>query len=83
MIVRHAATDYIENMTATEIIDEIKHLPPEERARVESYFSEQAREARQLSGDELGRMAEQLIESGDPVQKAALREKISKGFYGD
>ena len=69
-------------MTATEIIEEIKHLPAEEQARVEDYFSEQ-REARQLSGDELGKLAEKMISTEDPAEKAVLREEITRGFYGN
>jgi Spy/CpxP family protein refolding chaperone len=69
-------------MTAVEIIQEIKHLPPEERAQVEDFIAKQARESRQLPGKELGRMAKTMVDSDDPDEKAALRAEITKGFYG-
>ena len=74
---------YICEVTAVEIIQEIKHLPPEERAKVEDFIAKQARQARQLPGKELARLAETMVDSDDPDEKAALRSEITKGFYGD
>ena len=73
-------------MTAVEIIREIKLLPPNEREQVESFVSrdsEKAREARQLPGEELGKLAKQMADSSDRAEIAALRAEIVKGFYGD
>jgi len=74
---------YVDGMTAVQIIEEIKQLAPEERARVEDFVVlERADESRQLSGSELGGLAERLVETDDLEAKAVLREEITKGFYG-
>lgn len=70
-------------MTATQIIDEIKALPPDEFAVVEEFVEERASVARQLPGEELGRMARQMVNEEDPKRKAQIRAEIIKGFYGD
>jgi hypothetical protein len=36
-----------------------------------------------LSGEELGKLAECMVESKDPVETAALQEAMVRGFYGD
>ena len=69
-------------MTATAVIEEIKHLPRKEQSRVIQFALELARE-RQLSGEELGKLAQQMVDSKDPAEIKKLREEIHRGFYGE
>jgi len=68
-------------MTATQIIREIKTLPPEEQAEVVR-FAYRLDTERRLTGTELSALAERLAVSTDPVQAAMLRSEIMRGFYG-
>ena len=36
-----------------------------------------------LSGKKLGKLAERLVASNDPVETAELEEAMVRGFYGD
>jgi hypothetical protein len=38
---------------------------------------------RKLSGAEIGSLAKRMVESNDPHEKAALKEAIVSGFYGE
>jgi hypothetical protein len=69
-------------MTATAVIEEIKHLPRAEQSRVIQFALELSR-ARQLSGEELGKLAQQMVDSKDPSEIKKLREEIHRGFYGE
>ena len=66
-------------MKATEVIDEIKHLPLAEQAEVIRFAIELARD-RQLSGEELGLLADRLANSQDPAEIARLRSAMTQGF---
>lgn len=68
-------------MTAVEIIEEIKRLPEAEQNRV-IQFARSASENRQLSPDELGRLARQMVEVKDPAEADRLQQEIVRGFYG-
>jgi hypothetical protein len=68
-------------MTAVEIIEEIKRLPSAEQNRVIEFVQKTA-ESRQLSPDELGRLAKQMTEAKDGTEAARLQEEIVRGFYG-
>jgi hypothetical protein len=68
-------------MTASQIIDEIKRLTPEEQAGVVRFVYELDAE-RKLSGPELSALAERLVQTEDPVEASRVRESIIKGFYG-
>ena len=68
-------------MTAVEIIEEIKRLPRDEQSRVIE-FARLVGENRQLSPEELGRLAKQMVEAKEPVAADRLREEIVRGFYG-
>jgi hypothetical protein len=68
-------------MTASQIIDEIGNLPPEEQAKVVR-FAYQLDAERQLTGAELSALAERMVASTDPAQIAMLRDEIVRGFYG-
>lgn len=69
-------------MTATSIIEEIKHLSPEEQARV-IRFAIKLTEERQLTPTELERLARRLAESGNPAEVERLNSAIIEGFYGE
>ena len=68
-------------MTAAEIIEEIKRLPRDEQSRVIE-FARQAGESRQLSPEELGRLAKKMVEAKDAAEADRLQEEIVRGFYG-
>ncbi len=68
-------------MTAVEIIEEIKRLPRDEQSRVIE-FARLVGENRQLSAEELGRLAKQMVEAKDPGEADRLQEDIVRGFYG-
>ena len=68
-------------MTATAVIEEIKRLPHAEQSRVIQFVHELARQ-RQLTGEELGALAKQMVETKDPAEADRLKEEIVRGFYG-
>lgn len=70
------------DMTATTVIEEIKHLPRTEQSRVLHFALELARE-RQLSGEELAVLAQRMVESENPAEVKKLRDEIHRGFYGE
>lgn len=69
-------------MSAVEVIEEIKRLPPHEQAKVVQFAVELARH-RQLTPQELGDLAERLAESQDPTEIIRLKSALTRGFYGD
>lgn len=69
-------------MTAVEIIEEIKRLPSDEQSRVIE-FARHAVENRQISPEELGRIAKRMVEASDLAEADRLQEEIVRGFYGD
>ncbi|MGP8218292.1 MAG: hypothetical protein ACLQPI_02435 [Limisphaerales bacterium] len=69
-------------MTATAVIEEIKHLPRAEQSRVLQFAFDLARE-RQLTGEELGGLVQRMVDSKDPAEVKQLREEIHRGFYGE
>ncbi len=68
-------------MTAIAVIEEIKQLPREEQSHVIQFVNELARQ-RQLTGEELGALARQMVEAKDPAEADRLQEEIVRGFYG-
>ena len=68
-------------MTASQIIDEIKSLTPEEQAGVVRFIYQLDAE-RKLSGPELSTLALRLVEAADPAEASRVRETIVRGFYG-
>ena len=69
-------------MTATAVIEEIKHLPRAEQSRVIRFTFELARE-RQLPGKELSVLAQRMADADNPAEAAKLRAEIHRGFYGE
>ena len=68
-------------MTASQIIEEIKRLGPEEQVGV-IRFAYQLDAERQLTGNELASLAERMVNTADPAEQARIREQIIRGFYG-
>ncbi len=68
-------------MTATAVIEEIKHLPPGEQSRVIQFALELAR-TRRLAGNELAALAQRMVESDDPAEVEKLKSALTHGFYG-
>jgi hypothetical protein len=79
---RNLVVRYGSGMTATAVIEEIKHLPRTEQSRVLRFAFELARE-RELSGEELAELAQRMANSNSPAEKKRLREEIHRGFYGE
>lgn len=69
-------------MTASQIIHEIDSLPLAERLEVVRY-AKRVDTTGQLSGTELGALAQQMVDTADPAEAARLKAEIMKGFYGD
>jgi ferritin len=74
--------DYCSQMSAAEIIQEIKRLPREERQKVTEFARENLEDG-QLSSQELGELTRQMVETKDQAEAAGLKEKIMQGFYGN
>jgi hypothetical protein len=68
-------------VTASQIIEEIKRLGPEEQVGV-IRFAYQLDAERQLTGDELASLAKRMVATTDPAEQARIREQIIHGFYG-
>jgi hypothetical protein len=68
-------------VTANQIIEEIKRLGPEEQVGV-IRFAYQLDAERQLTGDELSSLAERMVNTADPAERARIRDQIIRGFYG-
>lgn len=69
-------------MTATTVIDEIKHLSPAEQAKVIQFTFELAR-TRALTAQELTALAQRMTDSDDPAEVERLKTAIAHGFYGE
>jgi hypothetical protein len=68
-------------VTAQQIIDEIKRLAPKEQLGV-IRFAYRLDAERQLSGEELSKLAARMSETDDAVEAATIRDTIVRGFYG-
>jgi len=68
-------------MTARQVIEEIKHLPSDQRETVLSFVRELDSSSR-MSSTELSALAEEYVAATDQKKVAALREDIVSGFYG-
>jgi len=69
-------------MSATQVIEEIKHLTPAEQVKVIQFAFQLAR-TRALTGKELSTLAQQMADSNDPAEIARLKTSITGGFYGN
>ena len=68
-------------MTATQVIAEIKALPPQGREEV-LRFTRTLETGRMLSPGELGVLGEKLANATDEQEALRLREEIATRFYG-
>ena len=68
-------------MTASQIIEEIKRLDPQEQLGV-IRFAYQLDAERKLTGKELSDLAERMVNTTDAAEQARVREEIIRGFYG-
>ena len=66
-------------MSATDVIEEIKHLSRAEQSRVLQFAFELARE-RQLPGRQLSDLAQRMADSDQPAEAEKLRGEIHRGF---
>jgi hypothetical protein len=69
-------------VTATQITEEIKRLPSKEKAEVLTVLLRSQTTKRQLSGDELVALANQMVATKYPKEADRLEKKILAGFYG-
>jgi hypothetical protein len=69
-------------MTSSAIIQEIKQLPPAAQAEV-IQFTVGLAKTRQLTGKELGELADRLAASDDPAEIIRLKSAMTRGFYGE
>jgi hypothetical protein len=69
-------------MSATDVIEEIKHLPPGDQAEVIQFAFELAR-ARPLTAGELTSLAQRMADTDDPAEAERLKTSIARGFYGN
>jgi len=67
-------------VTATEIIEEIKRLPKPEQIKVAEFAR---KVAAALSPEELGELAERMVQTQDKEQADRMEKEIIRGFYGD
>ncbi len=68
-------------MTALEIIEEIKQLPPGEKVQV-LHFVRALGDGGKLTGGELNELSARLAEEESPAMAEGLKERIATGFYG-
>ena len=68
-------------MSSSEVIEEIKRLPVEEREKVIE-FARNAIPGR-LTPEELGQVAKRLSETTDQAEAERLKQQLIRGFYGN
>jgi len=68
-------------MTARDVIEQIKHLPSDQRESVLSFVRE-LDSSNRISGSELNALAERFAMATKPEDVSVLREDIVSGFYG-
>jgi len=68
-------------MTAAQVIDQIKALPPNGREEV-LRFTRTLEVGHMLTGAELEVLAEKLAATNDPEEASRLKEELTAGFYG-
>ena len=66
-------------MTAAQLIQEIECLSPAELVKVVRH-TKKLDKRRQLSPEELGELALQMIDATDPAEADRLQEEIVRGF---
>ena len=69
-------------MTAVQIIGEIPHLAPEDKARVMGHVRSLDSQ-RKLSSEGLNELAQKLVDARTEEEAGKLKEQITAGFYGE
>jgi len=69
-------------MSATEVIKEIKDLPPSEQVEV-IQFALRLASTRPLTAPELTTLAKRMADTDDPAEAERLKTSIALGFYGE
>jgi len=69
-------------MSATQVIEEIKHLSPAAQAEVIQFALQLAR-TRPLTATELNTLAQRMADTEDPAEAERLKTSIAGGFYGN
>ena len=69
-------------MTATQIIEEIKRLPSNQKAEVLSALLRSQKNQGMLSPAELVALADRMVATKDPEEADRLEKEIITGFYG-
>jgi NADH:ubiquinone oxidoreductase subunit E len=70
------------DVTARQIIEEIKRLPSEQKAEVLSALLRSQKNKGMLSPDELVALADRMVAAKDPEEADRLEKEIIAGFYG-
>ena len=73
------AVAYACNMTAAEIIEQIKRLPRAEQNRVID-FARKTGDARPLMPDELGELAKEMVGAKDPAEANPLQAELQSSL---
>jgi hypothetical protein len=68
-------------MSAFDVIEEIKQLPPADQAEVIQFAFQLAR-TRPLTASELTALAQRMADTDDPAEAERLKTSITGGFYG-
>jgi NADH:ubiquinone oxidoreductase subunit E len=72
----------LSDVTATQIIEEIKRLPSKQKAEVLSALLRSQTEKGMLTPEELVALADQMVAAKDPEEADRLQKQILAGFYG-
>ncbi len=69
-------------MTTSQIIEEIKRLPSNEKAEVLTALLRSQKPNGKLSPKELVALADRMVTARDPAEADRLEKEILAGFYG-
>jgi NADH:ubiquinone oxidoreductase subunit E len=70
------------DVTAAQIIEEIKRLPSKQKAEVLGALLRSQENKGRLSPDELVALADRMVATKDPEEADRLEKEIIAGFYG-
>jgi NADH:ubiquinone oxidoreductase subunit E len=71
------------DVTASQIIEEIKRLPSKQKAEVLSTLLRSQKNKGMLSPAELVTLADRMVATKDPKEADRLEKEILVGFYGE
>jgi NADH:ubiquinone oxidoreductase subunit E len=70
------------DVTASQIIEEIKRLPSKQKAEVLSALLRSQTEKGMLTPEQLVALADEMVAAKDPDEADRLQKQILAGFYG-